>query len=295
MPFRDKEIKNKAGEVVEVIKEQLPKYYLSNESEEHALAMRKWYKRYITWLANQFSRNSGVDRDDLIDEAYLGLARAVRDFRPEAGKVTNKNPKFHALARYKLREALTEAVYTMDSPINIPYKLREVHYYLTRIANIFGDLALMDSNVETQAVETYKVDLAELGIPEEYAKQIDYFKERIAVKAMNSDTTYEKMVKRAREIPRQLFVDDFYATEFEESSYEIDDEKLDRLDALDRVSRVLDDREYEMLMDYELEGFTVEMLKDKYNVSIGRVSQILNRARKKVQKNENYIMNGSNY
>jgi len=50
-----------------------------------------------------------------------------------------------------------------------------------------------------------------------------------------------------------------------------------------------------MLMDYELEGFTVEMLKDKYNVSIGRVSQILNRARKKVQKNEKYIMNGSNY
>jgi RNA polymerase sigma factor (sigma-70 family) len=292
MPFRDIEKRDKeTGKVVEVIKEQFPKYYLSNESEEHALAMRRWYKGYITWLAGKYSKNSGVDHSDLVDEAYLGLARAVRDFRPEAGKITNKNPKFHNFAVQKIREALREGVYTGDTPVHIPYRLREVHYYLTRIANIINDLYL-DNGVEEDTVLQEDVDLANLGIPKEYVEQINYFKAIIANKAHHADTTYEKIVERARKIPRRQFVEDFHNLEYEETAYEVDDERLDKFAAFERMSKVLDDREYKMLMDYELDGFTVEMLKDKYNVSIGRVSQILTKARDKIQKSEGFIKTG---
>ena len=292
MPFRDKEIRDETGEVVEIVKEKFPKHYLSNESEEHALFIRKRYWRYIKYLSNQFSRNSGVERDDLFDEAYLGLARAVRDFRPGSGEITNKNPRFHKLAVVLIREALTDAVYALDSPVSIPFALRETHYYLTRIANILNDVA---DGAEDEITAVYKVDLVKLGVPEMYAEQVNYYKDRIENRARNADTTYEKMVDRAKKIPRRMFVDSFYTSEFEEAMVEIDDERLDKVEAIGRISKVLDDREYEMLMDYELDGFTVEMLKDKYNVSIGRVSQILNRARKKVRKNEDYIMTGSNY
>jgi len=295
MPFRDKEIRDETGEVVEIVKEQFPKHYLSNESEEHALFMRKRYKRYITYLSYQFSRNSGVEHTDLIDEAYLGLARAVRDFRVGAGKITNRNPKFHRLAVVLIREALTDAVYALDSPVNVPFALRETHYYLTRIMNILNDVTELDNNVEDEVTTVYEIDLVKLGVPEVYAKKIRYFKDRIENRARNADTTYEKIVNRAKKIPRRMFVDSFYTTEFDEAMVEIDDERLDKVEAIGRISKVLDDREYEMLMDYELDGFTVEMLKDKYGISIGRVSQILNRARKKVRKNEDYIMTGSNY
>jgi RNA polymerase sigma factor (sigma-70 family) len=295
MPFRDKEIRDETGEVVEIVKEQFPKHYLSNESEEHALFMRKRYKRYITYLSYQFSRNSGVEHTDLVDEAYLGLARAVRDFRTSAGKVTNRNPKFHRLAVVLIREALTDAVYALDSPVNVPFALRETHYYLTRIMNILNDVSELELDVEDEVTAVYEIDLVKLGVPEIYAEKIRYFKDRIENRARNADTTYEKMVDRAKKIPRRMFVDSFYTTEFNEATVEIDDERLDKVEAIGRISKVLDDREYEMLMDYEMDGFTVEMLKDKYDVSIGRVSQILNRARKKVRKNEDYIMTGSNY
>jgi len=292
MPFRDIEKRDETGEVVEVIKEQFPTFYLSNESEKHALEMRRRYKRWITWLAYNFSRNSGVDYEDLVEEAYIGLARAVRDFRPEAGDITNKNPKFHTFAVHKIREALREAVYTADTPVHVPYRLREVHYYLTRIANIVNDLPNLESDTEDRAVLKEHVDLIKLGIPQEQAEQINYFKAIIANKAYHADTTYEKMVERARQIPRRQFVDDFYSIEFDETAYEIDDERLDKVDALDRISRILDDREYGMLMDYELDGFTVEMLKEKYDVSIGRVSQILTKARGKIQESETFIKTG---
>lgn len=293
MPFRDIEKRDKeTGEVVEVIKEQFPKYYLSNDSEEHAVSMRKRYEGYITWLAYKFSRNSGVDHSDLIDEAYLGLARAVRDFRPEAGKVTNKNPKFHNFAVQKIREALREGVYTGDTPIHIPYRLREVHYYLTRIANILNDLSGLDIGAEDSIVLEEAADLIKLGIPQEHAEQINYFKAIIANKAHHADTTYERIVERARKIPRRQFFDDFYTIEYEETAYEPNDERLDNLAALDRISTVLDEREYGMLMDYEFDGLTVEMLKDKYNISIGRVSQILTKARGKIQESEKFIKTG---
>jgi RNA polymerase sigma factor (sigma-70 family) len=257
--------------------------------------MRKRYKRYITYLSYQFSRNSGVEHTDLVDEAYLGLARAVRDFRTSAGKVTNRNPKFHRLAVVLIREALTDAVYALDSPVNVPFALRETHYYLTRIMNILNDVSELELDVEDEVTAVYEIDLVKLGVPEIYAEKIRYFKDRIENRARNADTTYEKMVDRAKKIPRRMFVDSFYTTEFNEATVEIDDERLDKVEAIGRISKVLDDREYEMLMDYEMDGFTVEMLKDKYDVSIGRVSQILNRARKKVRKNEDYIMTGSNY
>ena len=250
--------------------------------------------RWITWLSLNFSRNSGVDYEDLVEEAYIGLARAVRDFRPEAGKITNKNPKFHTFAVHKIREALREAVYNADTPVHIPYRLREVHYYLTRIANIINDLPETESDTEDMAVLNEVVDLTELGIPIEQAEQINYLKAIISRKAYHADTTYEKIVERARKIPRRQFVDDFYAIEYDETAYEADDERLDKVNALNRISTVLDEREYNMLMDYELDGFTVEMLKDKYNVSIGRVSQILTKARGKIQENEGFIKTGNN-
>jgi RNA polymerase sigma factor (sigma-70 family) len=296
MPFRDREIRDKdTGEIVEVIKEKLPKYYLSNDSEQHALNMRKWYKGYITNLVYKYSRRSGVYHKDLIDEAYLGLARAVRDFRANAGPVTNRNPRFHNFAVFKIREALREAVYVSDSPINIPFKLRETYYYITRIMGLLDAVPELYQDDVDKIIEEYAVDLSEYGISQGHAKQINYFKDRIAVKAANADSSYERLVKRAREIPRQLFVDSFHTTDFQEAFYEVDEERLDRANALERISKVLDQREYEMLIDYEIEGMTVEMLKDKYDVSIGRVSQIINKARQKVQDNREYIMEGNTY
>lgn len=293
MPFRDIEKKDKnTGEVVEVIKEKFPTYYLSNENEDKAIWLRKRYLRWITWLSLNFSRNSGVDYEDLIEEAYIGLARAVRDFRLEAGPIDNKNPKFHTFAVHKIREALREAVYNADTPVHVPYRLREVHYYLTRIANILNDLHELEIGIEDSTVLQEEVDLLELGIPKEQAEQINYFKAIIANKAHHANTTYEKIVGRARQIPRRQFVDDFYTIEFDETAYEIDDERLDKVAAFDRIATVLDEREYGMLMDYELDGFTVEMLKDKYKISIGRVSQILTEARSKIQDSEVFIKTG---
>lgn len=275
MPIRDSERPFKAN--------------FLGDTLEDAMFIRQRYKGYITGLAYSYSRNSGVNHKDLISEGFIGLARAVRDFRSGYGKITNTNPKFHQLAVLMIKEALKEAVYIGDSPIHIPTYLRETHYYLTRISNILG--ATPVGELEQQEI-TFKSDasLEKLGVPEICQAEIEDIKEKIANIAKNSKVTYETLVDRASKIPRQAFID-IYSTELPEAAVDPDEESIDRAASIGRISDVLSDREYDILMGH-LEGITIDVLKDRHQLSSGRVSQILNEAKEKLESSKEYIMTG---
>ncbi len=99
MPIRDNEVFNK--------------HFLA-DTEEESEQLLKEYDRDIGFLSNKLSAITGVDKEDLRQEAIIGLARAYRDFEKE------RSEKFRIFALFKIKDAMREFITTQASNVRVP-------------------------------------------------------------------------------------------------------------------------------------------------------------------------------
>jgi RNA polymerase primary sigma factor len=91
--------------------------------EANLLLVYKIARRYI-----RVGREYGLEYDDLVQEGWIGLIRAVDKFDPERGY------KFSTMATWWIRQAITRALQEHWSPVHIPVRLQEKYQKLLRLA-----------------------------------------------------------------------------------------------------------------------------------------------------------------
>ena len=279
------------------------------DNEKEAKRLYKNYKRLISHLAYQFSKRSGVDAQDLFEEGLIGLARAKRDFEPErqvcinkgCGSVARKcecdkpnlvkrSGRFHNFAVALIRNALREAVYAYETPVPVPAYLKESNYYYTKMRQALDDICV-DSDVKTTIIEDENARPADFGIEQPHSIVVEKFKRKLKNRARSSEITYNELLTRAISIPRRKFTD-IHRPEFSGASEEFDDERLDKAASLVRIQEVLDPESYDILTRFSIGEEKVDDLATEYEVTPGRISQIIKAARDTLQQRQKYIMDG---
>ena len=279
------------------------------DDEKEAARLYKNYKRLISHLAYQFSKRSGVDAQDLFEEGLIGLARAKRDFDPQRKVCVNRGcnsvvakckcdkpqlvlrrGKFHNFAVALIRNALREAVYAYETPVPVPAYLKESNYYYTKMRQALDDICV-DHDVKTAIMENEDALPADFGIEKPHSLVIEKFKRKLKNRARSSEITYNELLTRAISIPRRKFTD-IHRPEFSEASEEFDDERLDKAASLMRIKEVLDPESYDILTRFSIEDEKVDDLATEYEVTPGRISQIIKAARDTLQQRQKYIMDG---
>lgn len=277
------------------------------DNEREAARLYKKYKRLISHLAYQFSKRSGVDAQDLFEEGLIGLARAKRDFDPERKVCTNCNMvadkcgcdkpnlvrrrgKFHNFAVALIRNALREAVYAYETPVPVPAYLKESNYYYTKMAEALDDICV-DYDVKMTIIENEHAWSKDFGIEKPHSILVDRFKRKLLNRARSSEISYGELLSRAISIPRRKFTD-IHRPEFSEATEEFDDERLDKAESLVRIQEVLDPESYDILTRFSVDGEKVDDLAKEYDVTSGRISQIIKAARETLEQRQKYIMDG---
>jgi RNA polymerase sigma factor (sigma-70 family) len=279
------------------------------DNEKEAARLYKNYKRLISHLAYQFSKRSGVDAQDLFEEGLIGLARAKRDFEPERQVCVNKgcnsvakkcecdkpnlvkrSGRFHNFAVALIRNALREAVYAYETPVPVPAYLKESNYYYAKMCQALDDICI-DSDIKATIIEDEDARPADFGIEKPHSVIVERFKRKLKNRARSSEITYNELLVRAISIPRRKFTD-IHRPEFSEASEEFDDERLDKAASLARVQEVLDPESYDILTRFSIGEEKVDDLAAEYEVTSGRISQIIKAARDTLHQRQKYIMDG---
>lgn len=305
MPFREKTVEYE-NKIEYVLDEQFLGCFLG-ENEEDAVKLYRDYKKLISQLASQFSKRSGVDRQDLFQEGLIGLARAKRDYDPKrmvctvCNKVESKckcdEPKlvirvgrFHNFAVALIRNALREAVYANETPIPVPAYLKESNYYYAKILDILS-ASDISQEAKDRYIEEEDVRARDVGIEEPQSTVVDGFKEQIVNRVRWKKMKYNEVLDKAIAIPRRSFID-VHRSDFNGALAEFDDEALDKMAALERIRELVGEETYEILFQYFVDGETIDSISGRTNKTSGRISQIIRSAREALQKREKYILSG---
>jgi len=285
MPFREKQISKSMGESDYVLNETFLPHFLA-DTEEEANDLLLTYQKTIKLLAFEFSRRSGIDKEDLFQEGLIGLARAKRGFD------SSRSPDFHTYAVFLIRNALREAVYAYETPVVVPGYLKEVGYYCSRMVDILNTLDLSSEDVNKILWEKH-IRAEDINIGQyPQARTVDEFKDKIVNRAESSKLPYPTIVKKALSIPRRSFLD-IYRPDFSAALSKHDDEALDKKAALERINEVVGNSVYEILCQHYIDGHTLAVIADEHKLTTGRISQIISEAVKVLNSQKDYILGES--
>lgn len=192
--------------------EEFPAYFLG-ETEGEAQQNFEQFKGLLRSFAKAYAGWSNEDEGDLFGEAVVGLARAVRDFKP--GKTA-----FKTFVIGKIKVALSNYCWRQKSIVKVP------HYVLAANACISRIKTLLEScNLSIMEVEKI---LAEGEIPATITEDSkrDLLREefrKLRSMAKNWKIDYLKLISRAEYAPMTAdLADDFTLEEVEERNRQME-------------------------------------------------------------------------
>ena len=109
--------------------EWFPQHFLASNAED-AENLYKEYTHYLKMFASKYALYTGLDEDDLFQEAVIGLARASRDFEAE------RSDEFRTFAIYKIKDALREFVSSQSSDISIPQYIQDAAKLIIKLRKV---------------------------------------------------------------------------------------------------------------------------------------------------------------
>jgi len=256
-------------------------HFLGDTKEESEGLLRA-YDNDLTMLSNRCAMHTGLDKNDLKQEATIGLARARRDFEP------NRSENFRIFAIYKIKDALREYVTMQGSNVRLPQ-------YIKDAARLVGTLKkVMCKGVVLHPYASF-TDIWEIAcsseVDKDIAEEINGIKTSIENLSSRSHTTITQLLERAEMSPflNESSIDITYIDTIDGLS---DDHKIDIIDSLynrkmaSELKDVLSEEDYALLYKRFVEEYTIRELAPKLGISPESIVVKTNKILKKLKQSK---------
>jgi len=261
----------------------LPHFLAS--TEEEADALYKQYEHTLALLASKYSTYTGLDKDDLIQEGIIGLARAKRDFEED------RSDTFNTFAIYKIKDAMREYSSKQAEDIKIPHYIREAARLITKLKKVMGSVGLIKGNDYISVWE----QSATCDEESDVIKDITFIRKTIRNLADRSCTSVEQLLDRAELYPTEMSGLDCHASLSEVNTTTVasaEDLIIQRLvseNAITKLKVILSEDDYSLLYDHYVEGKTVRELAPKFGITAPSITIKIQNIVKGLQKKKEQI------
>jgi RNA polymerase sigma factor (sigma-70 family) len=285
MPFRDRTVleyikdpntNRVVGHTEVEKKEQMPSCFLA-DTEAESSYLYEQFERLVTSSASYYAEQTGLDRKDLIQEAWIGLARASRDFEP------GRSSDFKIFAIYKIKEALREFVSKQEINISIPHYIKETCRLVRKLHSTAQKAGVTEQFCDYNTIWE-KSGKCECG--DEIMKILIGLRQSIENIAKGAQTTIEELLTRAEIYPVMVPDDE---VQMEQDLRVIDEEDvMSEIQAkidFEKIKESLTKEEFDLLFKYFVCEMSVRELAPIYNISsshvANKITEIVNRLKKK--------------
>jgi len=289
MPFHEKYRKDKNGSVIKdennnpivdlegVDYNKFPKNFLADTKEE----ADKLYSKYLPtlkFLADKYSRLTGLGSEDFVQEGVIGLARASRDF------VSKRSNDFNTFAIYKIKDSMREFVSSQAATIKIPQ-------YIKDAIGLSGKLKRLISTVES-------IEHASLSdiwdISKKYEKSGEIVKDVTDIRksisnlAERSCTTVNDLLERSELSPKApVEIIDMNISNISSDNNTF--LPLYESNTLALIKKTLNEREFEIFRLHFIENYTIREIQKILSKTDGTIAVQIRQIREKLNRHKNEL------
>lgn len=284
MPFRDKDT-------------DFPKHFIA-ETKEEAERLLKDFEYTINLLAFKYAQLTNLEEDDLRQEAFIGLARANKEFDIE------RSEQFKIFAIYKIKDAIHEYVASQSYDIAVPQ-------YILGAANLISKIYkhILTFNIETdgsyhdiwdKANTFIKSDNIELFVKDDNKNLVQQVKaelnqllESLNNYAIRARTSVKQLLAKAELMPVISEIENDLS--YDDTIYKADTVENNLIDSMHKtllikqLRSILSEKDYNLLVDHYINGKTVRQLADEMGIKASsvtvKIKKIVEMAKDKMRKN----------
>lgn len=297
MPFHEKYKKDDKGNVIKdennsplIDKEgidynKFPENFLADTKEE-ADELYKKYLNTLQMLAVKYSRLTGLNSEDFVQEGVIGLARASRDFADERSK------DFNTFAIYKIKDAMREFVSSQGATIKIPQYIKDAVSLSERLKRLVSTIEPIDNSSMYDIWESSK----------KYEKSGNVIDSIVSIRnsisnlAERSCTTVDQLIERAELIPPNI-----ESVEFDPNISNVhksgDEDLVDRIiakESVKSIKNILSESDYELIVSYFIDGKTVRELAIETGLKAPSITVKIHNIISELAKKKDVILNADN-
>ena len=300
MPFRNKVVKerDKDGkmhtvmiedpETGEMVPKTEPEEFLDAFLAKDKTTAEKLYSAYkptLDLLANKYAYYTGADKDDLVEEGLIGLARAARDFEED------RSNDFQTFAIYKITDAMKEFSTTQATNINVPRYILEAKRLVNKLHKMMASSGLIPHETHNSLKLWEESGLCDKD--KAVIEDITNIRRSIRNLAERSGTSVEALIERS----------DLYAADaldvqlndnLDQMTFGAEEDEIIRAimipKAIQAIQDILSEDEYNLIYEHFVNGKTVRDLSDELGtitaagvtIKIGSIIQKLQKNRRKI-------------
>jgi len=263
---------------------KFPKNFLADTKEESD-RLYKIYLNTLQLLATKYSRLTGLNSEDFIQEGIIGLARASRDFASERSK------DFNTFAIYKIKDSMREFVSSQSAAIKIPQYIRDA-------VNLIEKLKKLVSTIE------HINNLSTLNIwrmSEKYEKPGNTIESIISTRnsisnlAERSCTSVNQLIERVELMPTNM---EYIDIDSHIIDHKLNEEsvvgKIISKESVKRIKNMLSEDDYKLIVSHFVDGKTVRELAEETKLKASSVTVKIHNIVSKLGKKEGVILNADN-
>jgi RNA polymerase sigma factor (sigma-70 family) len=212
------------------------------------------YRKIIYCMASRYVRTR-VEYEDLIQEAFVGLILADRDFDEK------RSEDFRTYAITRIRGRMYEYGIRNDTLITVPTHVAKAVSYVRQIDRLLDrELGLELDNTLKQEILQKRKHKSERRFSESVRERLDFLKQRLENIAKNSKMTYETLAGLAIESLALVVSDEALNAHIGEE--ENIDTVVGSKELAERLKGCLDERQY-LVIVFRSAGFTYREIAQK--------------------------------
>ena len=298
MPFHEKYRKDGRGNVITdenndplvdlegIDYNKFPANFLA-DTKEDADKLYNEYLGTLKFLADKYSKLTGLSSEDFVQEGVIGLARASRDF------VSERSSDFNTFAIYKIKDSMREYVSSQGAAIKIPQ-------YIKDTLRLAGKLKKLISTVEPVGHTSF---LKIWDISKKYEKSGEIVKDVINIKksisnlAERSCTSVKQLIERVDLMPSNF---DAAVTDYNVKDMSINNEedlisKISTKKNVKVIKNLLNKSDYELIVAHIVDGRTVRDLAEEAGLSAPTITIRIHNIISELLKKKDAILSNADY
>ncbi len=298
MPFHEKYRKDNNGNVIMdednnpvVDKEgidynKFPSNFLADTKEEADKLYRK-YLNTLQLLAVKYSRLTGLNSEDFIQEGVIGLARASRDF------VNERSRDFNTFAIYKIKDSMREFVSSQGASIKIPQYIKDAVSLTERLKRLVSTVEPIDNSSMLDIWDISK----KYEKPDNIIESIINIRNSIFNLAERSCTTVSQLIERAELMPANIESIDFDSNiaKLHNSDEEKTINEMIARESVESIKDMLSKSDYELIVSHFVEGKTVRELAEETGLKAPSITVKIHNIVSELTKRKDVILDNADH
>lgn len=240
------------------LKEKPFKPYFLGDSKEEAEKVYKSFFTDLTMLSRKAAFLSGMNREDLFQEAVIGLARAKRDFEKD------RSENFRIFAIYKIKDAIREHISSQQRDVRVPQYLLDATSLIRQLTEKMKKGVTLPEYLPLSEIWRMSSDFKSEASLEEDVKKI-----RISLINLSdrTHTSVPELLERLDLTPTMLVdISEIDKKTLIDPEMEIINSLSSDL-AIYKLKKLLSQDDFDLLYLRFVEGYTFRELADKFNIS----------------------------